>query len=62
VVDIATLTGACVIALGHGRSGLFTPDDQLAEQLLAAGEAALDPAWRMAASAESGSAPSRSRS
>jgi leucyl aminopeptidase len=47
VVDIATLTGACVIALGHHRSGLFSSDDVLAGELLAAGEAALDPAWRM---------------
>jgi leucyl aminopeptidase len=47
VVDIATLTGACVIALGHHRSGLFSSDDGLAAELLAAGETALDPAWRM---------------
>jgi leucyl aminopeptidase len=47
VVDVATLTGACVIALGHHRSGLFSPDDALATELLAAGEAAQDPAWRM---------------
>jgi leucyl aminopeptidase len=47
VVDIATLTGACVIALGHHRSGLFSADDALAASLLAAGEAGLDPAWRM---------------
>ncbi len=47
VVDIATLTGACVIALGHHRSGLFSADDTLAGELLAAGDAALDPAWRM---------------
>ena len=47
VVDIATLTGACVIALGHHRSGLFSADDALAAELLAAGELALDPAWRM---------------
>ena len=47
VVDIATLTGACVIALGHHRSGLFSTDDALAAELLAAGERALDPAWRM---------------
>ena len=47
VIDIATLTGACVVALGHHRSGLFTSDDALAESLLAAGGAALDPAWRM---------------
>jgi leucyl aminopeptidase len=47
VVDIATLTGACVIALGQHRSGLFSPDDGLAKELHAAGEAALDPCWRM---------------
>ena len=47
VVDIATLTGACVVALGHHRSGLFSADDALAAELLAAGEQALDPAWRM---------------
>jgi leucyl aminopeptidase len=47
VVDIATLTGACIIALGHHRSGLFTPDDALAAELLAAGDAAHDLAWRM---------------
>jgi leucyl aminopeptidase len=47
VVDIATLTGACVIALGHHHSGLFSPDDALAEELLAASKAGLDPAWRM---------------
>ncbi len=47
VVDIATLTGACVIALGAVRSGLFSPDDGLATELLAAGDAALDPCWRM---------------
>ena len=47
VVDIATLTGACVIALGYHRSGLFSTDDALADELLAAGDQALDPAWRM---------------
>ncbi len=47
VVDIATLTGACVIALGHHRSGLFCADEELAAQLFAAGEQAQDPAWRM---------------
>jgi leucyl aminopeptidase len=47
VVDIATLTGACVVALGHHRSGLFASDDKLADQLLAAGQRALDPCWRM---------------
>jgi leucyl aminopeptidase len=47
VVDIATLTGACVVALGALRSGLFSADDDLAAQLLAAGEKAQDLAWRM---------------
>ena len=47
VVDIATLTGACVIALGHHRSGLFSTSDELAAELLAAGERGADPAWRM---------------
>jgi leucyl aminopeptidase len=47
VVDIATLTGACVIALGHVNTGLFTKDDRLAEALLKAGRDALDPCWRM---------------
>jgi leucyl aminopeptidase len=47
VVDIATLTGACVIALGHHHSGLFASDEKLAAQLLEAGRAGLDPAWRM---------------
>jgi leucyl aminopeptidase len=52
VVDIATLTGACVIALGHHRSGLFTPHDELAQALSSAGDAALDPCWRMPVDAE----------
>ena len=47
VVDIATLTGACVIALGGVRSGLFSSDEALAAALLAAGEAAQDPCWRL---------------
>jgi leucyl aminopeptidase len=47
VIDIATLTGACVVALGGVRSGLFATDDALAGQLEAAGDAALDPVWRL---------------
>ena len=47
VLDMATLTGACIIALGHLRSGLFTPNDELAQALLAAGERTLDPCWRL---------------
>ena len=47
VVDIATLTGACVIALGHHASGLFSNQDALAEELLLAGKTANDRAWHM---------------
>ncbi len=47
VIDIATLTGACVISLGHVRSGLFSPSDDLANALFAAGEASLDLCWRL---------------
>jgi leucyl aminopeptidase len=47
VIDIATLTGACVIALGHVASGLFANDDALARELLAAGNLAYDRAWHM---------------
>ena len=56
VVDIATLTGACVIALGAVRSGLFASSDPLAAQLLAAGEAAQDLCWRMPLDEEYGEA------
>jgi leucyl aminopeptidase len=47
VIDVATLTGACVIALGHHATGLFSNKDSLAHELLAAGEAAQDRAWHM---------------
>ncbi|MFW8565729.1 leucyl aminopeptidase [Orrella sp. 11846] len=47
VIDIATLTGACVVALGSVNTGLFSPNDALADELLAASRKALDPAWRM---------------
>ena len=47
VVDVATLTGACVIALGHHASGLFSNDDGLARELLAAGEVSWDRAWHL---------------
>ncbi|MBI5437259.1 MAG: leucyl aminopeptidase [Nitrosomonadales bacterium] len=47
VVDIATLTGACVIALGHVASGLFSNRDDLAKELLAAGEQIYDRAWQL---------------
>ncbi len=47
VIDIATLTGACVIALGHVVSGLFANDDSLAREVQAAGEHAGDGAWHL---------------
>lgn len=47
VIDIATLTGACVIALGKVATGLFSPDDKLASELIDAGQTAWDRAWRM---------------
>ena len=47
VVDIATLTGACVIALGHHASAVFSNNDALAHELLAAGETSHDRAWHM---------------
>ena len=47
VVDIATLTGACVIALGGLHTGLFSRDDELADALLQAGRDSGDTAWRM---------------
>ncbi len=47
VIDIATLTGACVIALGSHAIGLFSNDDTVANNLLEAGEDTLDRAWRM---------------
>ncbi|HEX6833394.1 MAG TPA: leucyl aminopeptidase [Rudaea sp.] len=47
IIDVATLTGACVVALGKHASGLMTQDDALANDLLAAGEATLDRAWRL---------------
>jgi leucyl aminopeptidase len=47
VIDIATLTGACVIALGHVVSGLFANNDPLAREVLAAGEVSGDGAWHL---------------
>jgi len=47
VVDIATLTGACVVALGHHASGLMSNNDQLARELLAAGKYTYDRAWQL---------------
>jgi leucyl aminopeptidase len=47
VVDVATLTGACVIALGHVATGLLSNHDSLARELLHAGEAASDRCWQL---------------
>ncbi len=47
VVDLATLTGACVVALGDAASGLFSTDEGLAAALLAAAEASGERSWRM---------------
>jgi leucyl aminopeptidase len=47
VIDIATLTGACVIALGHVVSGLFANNDPLAREVLSAGEQSGDGAWHL---------------
>lgn len=46
IVDLATLTGAIVISLGHEYAGLFTPDDELATQLLDASTSSGDKLWR----------------
>jgi len=47
VIDVATLTGACVIALGHVATGLFANNDTLARELVHAGDEAHDRAWQM---------------
>jgi len=47
IVDIATLTGACIIALGGEVAGLFTPSDDMADALGAASKAVGEKVWRM---------------
>ncbi|WP_433915472.1 leucyl aminopeptidase [Polynucleobacter ibericus] len=47
VIDVATLTGACVIALGHVHSGLFSEDENLVNELTKAGHVSLDTVWRL---------------
>ena len=47
LVDVATLTGACMVALGHQTAGLMSKHDDLANELLAAGEHVFDRAWRL---------------
>ena len=46
IIDLATLTGAIIVSLGHEHGGLFSNDDQLAEDLLAAGRESGDKMWR----------------
>ncbi|MGX1305780.1 leucyl aminopeptidase [Amorphus suaedae] len=52
VVDLATLTGAVIVALGHLNAGLFTNDDGLADEFTAAGIATGDAVWRLPVSAD----------
>jgi leucyl aminopeptidase len=47
MVDLATLTGAIIVALGHEHAGLFSNDDELAQQIAAAGKAVGEACWRM---------------
>jgi len=47
MIDLATLTGACVVALGEKMAGVFSDDDALAEAIVAAGAATDEPSWRM---------------
>lgn len=47
IVDLATLTGACIVALGNDIAGLFTPSDELASELQKASESAGEKLWRM---------------
>ncbi len=52
IIDLATLTGACVVALGFDYSGLFSNNNELADQLLRAAEKTDDRAWRLPVYAE----------
>jgi leucyl aminopeptidase len=47
VIDVATLTGACVVALGAHASGVFSNQDSLAKEIVDAGEASLDRVWQL---------------
>jgi leucyl aminopeptidase len=47
LIDVATLTGACVIALGHHASAIMSKHDDLADELLEAGQKAVDRGWRL---------------
>jgi len=47
MIDLATLTGAVIVALGHDHGGLFANNDELADRLIAAGKAVGEPVWRL---------------
>ncbi len=47
MIDLATLTGAMLVALGQEHAGLFTNDDELGERLIAAGKATGEKLWRL---------------
>jgi len=47
MIDLATLTGACVVALGEKIAGVFTPDDELAEAIIASGNKSHERCWQM---------------
>jgi len=47
MIDLATLTGAVIVALGHENAGLFANNDELAERLVTAGKAVGEPVWRL---------------
>ena len=47
IIDVATLTGACVVALGHHASAIMTKHDDLARELIGAGHQAADRGWQL---------------
>ena len=47
VIDVATLTGACVVALGHHRTAIFANNDELGDEIFGAGDSSSDIGWRM---------------
>jgi leucyl aminopeptidase len=47
IIDVATLTGACVVALGHHHTGVMSNDDQLAAEIVASGKRASDRSWQL---------------
>jgi len=47
LVDLATLTGACVVALGESTAGLFTNDDAIKDELIQASKESFEPVWHL---------------